>query len=125
MKQLTFNDSFIAFLHRKNKNWVICHNAAFNQMCLDISNKLNPNVDIGVDTMELLNLFISKLGKACFIHACALFSPLISDLKIKVRDKHISAHKFVLAARSDAWSLANLASTEELDLSGQLLLSDM
>ena len=40
-----------------------------------------------------------------------------SDLKIKVRDKHISAHKFVLAARSDAWSLANLASTEELDLS--------
>jgi len=54
-----------------------------------------------------------------------LFSLLISDLKIKVRDKHISAHKFVLAARSDAWSLANLASTEELDLSGQLRLSDM
>ncbi|OXB78878.1 UNVERIFIED_CONTAM: hypothetical protein H355_011283 [Colinus virginianus] len=48
-----------------------------------------------------------------------------SDLKIKVRDKRISAHKFVLAARSDAWSLANLASTEELDLSGQFLLSDM
>ncbi|XP_062363311.1 rabankyrin-5 isoform X3 [Cinclus cinclus] len=40
-----------------------------------------------------------------------------SDLKIKVGDKHISAHKFVLAARSDTWSLANLASTEELDLS--------
>ncbi|RLV95846.1 hypothetical protein DV515_00012785 [Chloebia gouldiae] len=40
-----------------------------------------------------------------------------SDLKIKVGDKHIRAHKFVLAARSDMWSLANLASTEELDLS--------
>ncbi|NWZ09893.1 ANFY1 protein, partial [Agelaius phoeniceus] len=40
-----------------------------------------------------------------------------SDLKIKVGDKHIRAHKFVLAARSDSWSLANLASTEELDLS--------
>ncbi|XP_017684326.1 PREDICTED: rabankyrin-5 [Lepidothrix coronata] len=40
-----------------------------------------------------------------------------SDLKIKVGDKHIRAHKFVLAARSDTWSLANLASTEELDLS--------
>ncbi|XP_037664488.1 rabankyrin-5 isoform X2 [Choloepus didactylus] len=40
-----------------------------------------------------------------------------SDLKIKVGGKHISAHKFVLAARSDSWSLANLSSTEELDLS--------
>ncbi|KAH0511472.1 Rabankyrin-5 [Microtus ochrogaster] len=40
-----------------------------------------------------------------------------SDLKIKVEDRHISAHKFVLAARSDSWSLANLSSTEELDLS--------
>ncbi|KAJ7308916.1 hypothetical protein JRQ81_008193 [Phrynocephalus forsythii] len=40
-----------------------------------------------------------------------------SDLKIKVGDKHVHAHKFVLAARSEAWSLANLASTEELDLS--------
>lgn len=44
---------------------------------------------------------------------------LISDLKIKVGDRHISAHKFVLAARSDSWSLANLSSTEELDLSGE------
>lgn len=49
----------------------------------------------------------------------------ISDLKIKVGDKHIHAHKFVLAARSDTWSLANLASTEELDLSGQSLLSNV
>nr|XP_020019082.1 rabankyrin-5 isoform X3 [Castor canadensis] len=40
-----------------------------------------------------------------------------SDLKIKVGGRHISAHKFVLAARSDSWSLANLSSTEELDLS--------
>lgn len=72
MKQLTFNDSFIAFLHRKNKNWVICHNAAFNQMCLDISNKLNPNVDIGVDTMELLNLFISKRRES-LLYTCLCF----------------------------------------------------
>ncbi|XP_030078126.1 rabankyrin-5 isoform X1 [Microcaecilia unicolor] len=40
-----------------------------------------------------------------------------SDLKIKIGDQHIRAHKFVLAARSDAWSLSNLASTKELDLS--------
>nr|XP_033777072.1 LOW QUALITY PROTEIN: rabankyrin-5 [Geotrypetes seraphini] len=40
-----------------------------------------------------------------------------SDLKIKIGNQHISAHKFVLAARSDAWSLSNLASTKELDLS--------
>lgn len=53
-----------------------------------------------------------------------LFSP-ISDLKIKIGDKRISAHKFVLAARSDTWSLANLASTEELDLSGQSVLDSM
>lgn len=40
-----------------------------------------------------------------------------SDLKIKVGDQNISAHKFVLAARSEVWSLANLASTKELNLS--------
>lgn len=45
----------------------------------------------------------------------------ISDLKIKVGSRHINAHKFVLAARSDSWSLASLSSTEELDLSGEPL----
>ncbi|XP_036078100.1 rabankyrin-5 isoform X6 [Rousettus aegyptiacus] len=40
-----------------------------------------------------------------------------SDLKIKVADRYINAHKFVLAARSDSWSLASLSSTKELDLS--------
>uniref|UniRef100_H3AEJ0 Ankyrin repeat and FYVE domain containing 1 n=1 Tax=Latimeria chalumnae TaxID=7897 RepID=H3AEJ0_LATCH len=40
-----------------------------------------------------------------------------SDLKIKVVDQYINAHKFVLAARSESWSLANLASTNEMDLS--------
>lgn len=44
---------------------------------------------------------------------------LCSDLKVKVAGRTLSAHKFVLAARSDAWSLANLASTAELDLSGE------
>lgn len=47
----------------------------------------------------------------------------ISDLKIKVGGRHINAHKFVLAARSDSWSLANLSSTKELDLSGEPLTS--
>lgn len=94
-------------------------------MCFYISNELNLNVDTGMDTLELLNLFISKHRESLLYTYLCFFFPLISDLKIKVRDKHISAHKFVLAARSDAWSLANLASTEELDLSGQLLLSAM
>ncbi|XP_068457201.1 rabankyrin-5 [Clinocottus analis] len=40
-----------------------------------------------------------------------------SDLKVKVAGENLCAHKFVLAARSDVWSLANLASTSELDLS--------
>ncbi|XP_029546207.1 rabankyrin-5 [Salmo trutta] len=40
-----------------------------------------------------------------------------SDLKVTVGETTLSAHKFVLAARSDAWSLANLASTSKLDLS--------
>uniref|UniRef100_A0A8C8IH30 Ankyrin repeat and FYVE domain containing 1 n=1 Tax=Oncorhynchus tshawytscha TaxID=74940 RepID=A0A8C8IH30_ONCTS len=40
-----------------------------------------------------------------------------SDLKVTVGEMTLNAHKFVLAARSDAWSLANLASTSELDLS--------
>ncbi|XP_068939356.1 rabankyrin-5 [Petaurus breviceps papuanus] len=40
-----------------------------------------------------------------------------SDLKIKVGNQLVNAHKFVLAARSENWSLTSLASTEELDLS--------
>lgn len=44
------------------------------------------------------------------------FSP--SDLKVKIGDQRLSAHKFVLAARSEIWSSANMASTTELDLSG-------
>lgn len=40
-----------------------------------------------------------------------------SDLKVKVAGEELCAHKFVLAARSDIWSLNNMASTSELDLS--------
>ncbi|XP_054610200.1 rabankyrin-5 isoform X2 [Dunckerocampus dactyliophorus] len=40
-----------------------------------------------------------------------------SDLKVKVAGYELSAHKFVLAARSDVWSLSNMATTSELDLS--------
>nr|XP_015222795.1 PREDICTED: rabankyrin-5 [Lepisosteus oculatus] len=40
-----------------------------------------------------------------------------SDLKVRVGEKEYRAHKFVLAARSETWSLANLATTTELDLS--------
>ncbi|MGH0191534.1 UNVERIFIED_CONTAM: hypothetical protein FKN15_065478 [Acipenser sinensis] len=40
-----------------------------------------------------------------------------SDLKVKVGDEQLSAHKFVLAAHTESWSLANLAATTELDLS--------
>lgn len=42
-----------------------------------------------------------------------------SDLTVRVAGKTLGAHKFVLAARSDVWSLANLASATELDLSGE------
>lgn len=58
-------------------------------------------------------------------HRSQLFSfrLCLSDLKIKVGDQNISAHKFVLAARSEVWSLANLASTKELNLSGEETLS--
>lgn len=41
-----------------------------------------------------------------------------SDLKVKIGQEQLNAHKFVLAARSDVWSLTNMASTSELDLSG-------
>lgn len=54
-----------------------------------------------------------------FVYLMAFYVDLYSDLKVKVAGKMLSAHKFVLAARSDAWSLANLASTTELDLSGE------
>uniref|UniRef100_A0A672L1J6 Zinc finger ZZ-type and EF-hand domain containing 1 n=1 Tax=Sinocyclocheilus grahami TaxID=75366 RepID=A0A672L1J6_SINGR len=40
-----------------------------------------------------------------------------SDLNVKIGEQRLSAHKFVLASRSEIWSLANLASTSELDLS--------
>lgn len=42
-----------------------------------------------------------------------------SDLKVNVVGEKVNAHKFVLAARSDVWSLANMASTSELDLTGK------
>lgn len=73
--------------------------------------------------MERLNLAYRSTAGVCVIQVYAFFP--ISDLKIKIGDKRISAHKFVLAARSDTWSLANLASAEELDLSGQSLLHSM
>lgn len=76
------------------------------------------------DTVEVLNLYIPKC-RGSLHNTCLCFFSLVSDLKIKVGNKRISAHKFVLAARSDTWSLANLASTEELDLSGQSLLSNV
>lgn len=44
---------------------------------------------------------------------------IFSDLKVKVAGDQYCAHKFVLAARTDAWSLTNLASTAELDLTGE------
>ncbi|XP_019750696.1 rabankyrin-5 [Hippocampus comes] len=40
-----------------------------------------------------------------------------SDLKVKIAGNQLSAHKFILAARSDVWSLTNMATTSELDLS--------
>lgn len=43
-----------------------------------------------------------------------------SDLKVKVGEKMYSAHKFVLAARSDVWSLSNMMAVTELDLSGEV-----
>lgn len=42
-----------------------------------------------------------------------------SDLKVNIVGEKVSAHKFVLAARSDVWSLTSLASTSELDLIGE------
>lgn len=42
-----------------------------------------------------------------------------SDLKVNVVGEKVNAHKFVLAARSDVWSLASMASTSELDLTGE------
>lgn len=48
-----------------------------------------------------------------------------SDLKVNVAGEKVNAHKFVLAARSDVWSLANMASTSELDLSGEQHRSDL
>lgn len=60
---------------------------------------------------------ISFNHKISLFYVCLFL--LCSDLKVKVADKTLSAHKFVLAARSDVWSLANMASTSELDLSGE------
>lgn len=42
-----------------------------------------------------------------------------SDLKVNMVGEKINAHKFVLAARSDVWSLASMTSTLELDLTGE------
>ncbi|KAG7268985.1 hypothetical protein CRUP_004256 [Coryphaenoides rupestris] len=58
--------------------------------------------------------FISRLLEI----VCELYQQeQYSDLKVKIAGEDLHAHKFVLAARSDVWSLANLATTAELDLS--------
>lgn len=44
-------------------------------------------------------------------------SSLYSDIKIKLYDKDINAHKLVLGARSDLWNETVLAAKEELDWS--------
>ncbi|XP_044763640.1 rabankyrin-5 [Coccinella septempunctata] len=44
-------------------------------------------------------------------------SPLYSDIKIKLYDKDINAHKLVLSARSDLWNESVLSNKEELDWS--------
>lgn len=42
-----------------------------------------------------------------------------SDLKVNMVGEKVNAHKFVLAARSDVWSLVSMVSTSELDLTGE------
>lgn len=44
-------------------------------------------------------------------------SELYSDIKIKLADKHINAHKLILSARSDIWNESTLAGKDELDWS--------
>uniref|UniRef100_A0A8C2ECW5 Ankyrin repeat and FYVE domain containing 1 n=1 Tax=Cyprinus carpio TaxID=7962 RepID=A0A8C2ECW5_CYPCA len=65
-------------------------------------------------TSQASDSFISRL---LAIVADLYQQELYSDLKVKIGEQRLSAHKFVLAARSEIWSLANLASTSELDLS--------
>uniref|UniRef100_A0A3P9D9F7 BTB domain-containing protein n=1 Tax=Maylandia zebra TaxID=106582 RepID=A0A3P9D9F7_9CICH len=68
----------------------------------------------GTPTPAAAETFISRLLD---IVADLYQQEQYSDLKVKVVGEQIHAHKFVLAARSDVWSLSNLASTNELDLS--------
>ncbi|XP_039866819.1 rabankyrin-5 isoform X2 [Simochromis diagramma] len=68
----------------------------------------------GTPTPAATDTFISRLLD---IVADLYQQEQYSDLKVKVVGEQIHAHKFVLAARSDVWSLSNLASTNELDLS--------
>ncbi|XP_056449983.1 rabankyrin-5 isoform X1 [Gadus chalcogrammus] len=69
---------------------------------------ISPNAPPSGDT------FISRLLEI----VCELYQQeQYSDLKVKIAGERLHAHKFVLAARTDVWSLANLASTSDLDLS--------
>ncbi|TSY98082.1 Rabankyrin-5 [Bagarius yarrelli] len=68
----------------------------------------------GSSTSQSSDSFISRL---LAIVAELYQQDQYSDLKVKIGQKQLNAHKFVLAARSDTWSLTNMASTSELDLS--------
>uniref|UniRef100_A0A3B3DDJ3 Ankyrin repeat and FYVE domain containing 1 n=1 Tax=Oryzias melastigma TaxID=30732 RepID=A0A3B3DDJ3_ORYME len=57
--------------------------------------------------------FISRLLEI----VASLYKQEQYDLTVKVAGEDFCAHKFVLAARSDVWSLANLTTTSHLDLS--------
>ncbi|KAG1657884.1 Rabankyrin-5 [Nymphon striatum] len=67
----------------------------------------------GTDKAET-DSFISKLLK---IIAGIFDKETFSDLKVKLDGTSIYAHKFVLAAHTDLWSISKLADTTELDLS--------
>lgn len=49
-----------------------------------------------------------------------LLFAVFSDLVIKLDGKELRGHKFVLAARSDHWGIADLNQCTELELTGKV-----
>lgn len=70
VKHLKTRDSFHSY---KNNNYVIWWSIPLKQMCFDISNNLNLNVDAKTDTRRCWILAYLSTGKACIINGHAFF----------------------------------------------------
>ena len=57
-------------------------------------------------------------------YSCTVYGVIYSDVDVKLDDRQLKAHKFVLAGRSDNWRFKDGDGNPQLDLTGMLSVLD-